>query len=60
MNVVLDQGKLISKDIFTQNNDVKLFVDFVASLAVLRTIFQLKSHNLSTTQLSITGKMTND
>jgi len=55
MNVVLDQGKLISKDIFTQNNDVKLFVDFVASLAVLRTIFQLKSHNLSTNQLSITG-----
>jgi hypothetical protein len=29
MNVVVDQGKLISKDIFTQNNDVKLFVDFV-------------------------------
>jgi hypothetical protein len=37
MNVVIDQGKLISTDIFTQNNDVKLFVDFVASLAVLRT-----------------------
>jgi len=35
MNVV-DQGKLISKEIFIQNNDVKLFVDFVASLAVLR------------------------
>jgi hypothetical protein len=37
MNVVVDQAKLISKKIFTQNNDVKLFVDFVASLAVLRT-----------------------
>jgi hypothetical protein len=37
MNVVVDQGKLISKEIFTQNNEVKLFVDFVASLAVLRT-----------------------
>ena len=36
MNVVVDQGKLISKEIFTQNNDVKLFVNFVASLAVLR------------------------
>jgi hypothetical protein len=37
MNVVVDQGKLISKEIFTQNNEVKRFVDFVASLAVLRT-----------------------
>ena len=37
MNVVIDQGKLISPKIFTQNSDVKLFVDFVASLAVLRT-----------------------
>jgi hypothetical protein len=42
MNVVIDQGKLISKDIFTQNKDVKLFVDFVASLAVLRNIQKIK------------------
>lgn len=38
MNVIVDQGKLISSKIFTQNHDVKLFVDFVASLAVFRTI----------------------
>lgn len=37
MNVIVDQGKLISKEIFTQNNDVKLFVKFVASLAALTT-----------------------
>jgi hypothetical protein len=36
MNVVLDQGKLISKELFTQNNEVKLFINFVASLPVLR------------------------
>jgi len=36
MNVVVDQGKLISKE-FTKNNDVKRFADFVGSLAVLRT-----------------------
>lgn len=37
MNVIVDQGKLISSKIFTQNHDVRLFVDFVASLAVFRT-----------------------
>lgn len=35
MNVVVDQGKLITKDIFNNNNEVRLFADFVAFLADL-------------------------
>ncbi len=35
MNVVVDQGKLIPKEIFSNNNEVKRFADFVAFLTEL-------------------------
>jgi hypothetical protein len=33
MNVIVDQGELILVNIFIQNNEIKLFVDFVASFS---------------------------
>ena len=33
MNVIVDQAKLISENIFRSNDDVKRFVNFVESLA---------------------------